>query len=84
MSTSIIKNGQYHEPIEVNNNRKNNMNKFSIGDVVLLKSGGPTMTVLHVSQDVVCGWFTETQENKADRFPAAALIGLAEAKQVGT
>ena len=39
-----------------------NQQEFKIGDVVQLKSGGPTMTVANVSGDsgtVVCHWFDD-------------------------
>jgi uncharacterized protein YodC (DUF2158 family) len=44
------------------------MKKFRIGDLVVLKSGGPTMTVSagrHVCYDeVCCAWFDVTNQVK--------------------
>lgn len=38
---------------------------FKIGDVVMLNSGGPAMTVSEVKTDYVCTqWFTDTVEQK--------------------
>lgn len=50
---------------------------FQIGDIVMLKSGGPDMTVIHIDRqggDVWCTWFVGALENphKAG-FPPAAL-----------
>lgn len=43
------------------------MNDFNIGDVVELKSGGPSMTVSELSKDgkmVNCMWFSENTPKK--------------------
>lgn len=38
--------------------------RFSIGDVVSLKSGGPRMTVCLVDgDDVACAWFTRAEDD---------------------
>ena len=49
--------------------------QFNIGDVVVLKSGGPSMTVEHIDHDsqmVLCAWF-DGKEKKANSFPPGAL-----------
>lgn len=36
------------------------MNKFNIGDIVALKSGGPNMTIVNIDEDyekIKCQWF---------------------------
>jgi uncharacterized protein YodC (DUF2158 family) len=47
---------------------------FDIGDTVMLKSGGPIMTVLGMREGtiVVCAWFEEGMKQTAS-FPAQAL-----------
>jgi len=47
---------------------------FSPGDVVVLKSGGPKMTVMYVRKDgeLNCHWFDGT-DHKAGEFVPAAL-----------
>ena len=48
--------------------------QFQIGDVVQLKSGGPTMTVVGEHQgDLLCRWFANESVPKDGSFPAAAL-----------
>ena len=48
-------------------------NTFNVGDVVQLKSGGPSMTVGEVDgADVWCVWFDKT-EKKTGSFNAATL-----------
>jgi uncharacterized protein YodC (DUF2158 family) len=51
------------------------MDPFQIGDVVMLKSGGPTMTVGEVGDDgqVICVWFV-TAELKKAVFTAGSLM----------
>ena len=47
--------------------------QFKTGDVVILKSGGPSMTVEQVSEDsVLCAWF-DKYEKKNGSFPPDAL-----------
>jgi len=53
-------------------------NDLKVGDVVKLKSGGPSMTVM--SKDVRteldelrCGWFVEEIEFHSEKFPSLAL-----------
>ena len=51
------------------------MEQFNIGDVVVLKSGGPKMTVEHVDrvpQIILCSWF-DGKEKKQDSFSPDAL-----------
>jgi uncharacterized protein YodC (DUF2158 family) len=56
--------------------------KFSLGDVVVLASGGPEMTVAHVDKDGVCTvlWFTVEDSLRRDSFPEHVLI-LSETKR---
>ncbi|MCD2181050.1 YodC family protein [Rhizobium sp. GN54] len=47
--------------------------KFSVGDVVVLKSGGPPMTIRHIEDDVAyCEWFHDG-ESKGHKFATAQL-----------
>ena len=47
-------------------------NNFQPGDVVLLKSGGPKMTVVEVSEGIVCKWFMK-DVLKSETFEDVAL-----------
>jgi uncharacterized protein YodC (DUF2158 family) len=48
-------------------------NNFKAGDVVVLKSGGPKMTVTRVEgSHVFCSWFVGTKSEKGN-FPPDAL-----------
>jgi uncharacterized protein YodC (DUF2158 family) len=49
---------------------------FKVGDMVVLKSGGPIMTVTHVDKKPILvhtSWFTDRAVEKAAHFPPAAL-----------
>lgn len=49
--------------------------QFNIGDVVVLKSGGPSMTIENLDRDselVYCAWF-DGKEKKVNSFPPGAL-----------
>lgn len=47
---------------------------FSVGDVVVLKSGGPKMTVTYLGdRGVSCSWFKDGQIPAWHEFPAEAL-----------
>lgn len=49
-------------------------NPFKIGDIVILNSGGPRMTVADVEDDLCsCVWFLGTEHPEAKPFPAATL-----------
>ncbi|MGA3054361.1 MAG: DUF2158 domain-containing protein [Candidatus Korobacteraceae bacterium] len=55
------------------------MTQFRIGDLVRLKSGGPTMTVIHVGVPInesrikiTCQWFVGTNLT-TEEFPPEAL-----------
>jgi len=48
------------------------------GDTVVLKSGGPLMTVLYTNagygeRDLLCSWFLENGERRTDVFPPESL-----------
>lgn len=47
---------------------------FNSGDVVLLKSGGPKMTVIEDDGDTCeCMWFDDKHQKKMDEFPTKLL-----------
>ena len=51
---------------------------FSVGDVVVLKGGGPKMTITSFSRDAsmptaYCEWFSSDNNVNMRRFPLAAL-----------
>jgi uncharacterized protein YodC (DUF2158 family) len=54
--------------------------RFCVGDVVTLKSGGARMTVTYVSSGevegdwLVCQWFDEHGEFRQDRFALTELV----------
>lgn len=54
-------------------NKEKDQPKFAIGDVVILKSGGPPMTVEGVGADVSTCWFGDTGQIERAKFSAAAL-----------
>jgi len=49
---------------------------FAVGDTVMLKSGGPTMTVTYVLSDgeVRCVWFVDGTSVSKHDFPSQALL----------
>ena len=55
------------------------MDKFNIGDVVVLKSGGPRMTVKSVGEDwvgvnsVFVAWFDSKMNAKDGAYPIEAV-----------
>lgn len=55
---------------------------FAVGDVVILKSGGPVMTVSGLpterSSGVFCRWFDEAGELRGQRLPEATLKPVTE------
>lgn len=58
------------------------LNTFNIGDLVQLKSGGPTMTVYgeeELTGDAICKWFDNKQE-KFGSFAEATLKAHVEPK----
>ena len=59
--------------------------KFVVGDVVHLKSGGPSMTVVRVSEvteDLLeCTWFGQHEVFRSV-FPSSALKRVAEKESV--
>ncbi|EPM4291468.1 YodC family protein [Vibrio fluvialis] len=48
---------------------------FNVGDTVMLKSGGPVMTVTgkDFGDNLICTWFDSKQELKTGSFPPSAL-----------
>lgn len=47
------------------------MNDFKTGDVVMLKSGGPKMTVsnfIKMNKEVTCKWFNKDNQINSDLF----------------
>lgn len=52
------------------------MDKFEIGDVVQLKSGGPKMTIIEITPDksrLLCTWFAGGN-NKQASFLSAIIV----------
>jgi uncharacterized protein YodC (DUF2158 family) len=51
------------------------MNDFKIGQVVMLNSGSPKMTISNlIANDIIeCTWFNETQELRIEQFSALLL-----------
>jgi uncharacterized protein YodC (DUF2158 family) len=48
---------------------------LKIGDIVQLKSGGPTMTVTGSERrGVRCDWFGKDEDARCEEFPVDALI----------
>jgi uncharacterized protein YodC (DUF2158 family) len=56
---------------------------FQVGDIVILKSGGPKMTVCGVPSEHTsqcrCQWFDESGELQRSTFPPSALKSVSEA-----
>jgi uncharacterized protein YodC (DUF2158 family) len=52
------------------------MGKYEKGDLVRLKSGGPTMVVTHLHDGGIysCDWFVGEEIKKGDSFPEEALV----------
>lgn len=52
------------------------MSEFKIGDIVRLKSGGPSLTVCahYPDSNLYCSWFTEDGEFKSNRFVVESLV----------
>jgi uncharacterized protein YodC (DUF2158 family) len=51
------------------------MDKFKVGDIVRLKSGGPAMTVQGeaTNGDVSCVWFAHAEALRSNTFPPLTL-----------
>src|SRR5687768_738609 len=51
------------------------MEEFGVGDVVTMKSGGPSMTVVSVAEDggVVCQWFLKSGRLEVNAFLPATI-----------
>ena len=55
---------------------------MNTGDVVVLKSGGPRMTVEYVDGDSVhCTWFDSNKERKRDAFFESSLEDIKEVER---
>jgi len=51
------------------------MDTVKVGSVVQLKSGGPYMTVLEISDDKLkCIWFTNNENEREGIFPRDVLV----------
>ncbi|MEL6521617.1 MAG: DUF2158 domain-containing protein [Pseudomonadota bacterium] len=60
-----------------------NGDKFSVGDLVSLKSGGPSMTVVAFDgANRKCCWFSSEGRFHTYDFPAVALKGGTDARLV--
>lgn len=47
------------------------------GDIVQLKSGGPLMTVVEISNgEALCIWFSSTEQLQKERLPVLSLKKL--------
>ena len=56
---------------------------FKVGDVVVLKSGGPRMTVESVANEVAhCVWFEKTKKHEGNFNVALLASGLGRAISV--
>ena len=59
---------------------------FGIGDVVQLKGGGPTMTIVGLGRDgdsgvhALCAWFDSEDHHHSATYPTEALRVHEEAK----
>lgn len=58
---------------------------FKVGDVVRLKSDGPKMTVIYISEDgttISCTWFVSSgSKPETGSFPAEALEVVTESSE---
>lgn len=63
------------------------MSEFKVGDLAVLKSGGPIMTIMDIlSQDsptgrageVMVHWFTKSGEQRNCMFPNESLVNVSE------
>jgi uncharacterized protein YodC (DUF2158 family) len=51
------------------------MDRFSEGDIVQLKSGGPDMTIKKINVDsVLCVWFDKDNVHQKEYFNISSLI----------
>lgn len=70
----------------MNNQARGTMTNIKIGDVVRLKSGGPSMTVTHTGNAhetrCSCSWFAGN-EAMSGKFPADALQPEAKDRHSG-
>jgi uncharacterized protein YodC (DUF2158 family) len=54
-----------------------------VGDLVMLKSGGPVMTVNRIVEDIVeCIWHTSEGELSAFQFTSGSLLKCIEPKRL--
>jgi uncharacterized protein YodC (DUF2158 family) len=58
--------------------------RFNVGDVVQLKSGGPRMTVTsELGEEVLCVWFAGTTQTHGT-FPHATLLRAPSESESGS
>lgn len=54
--------------------------QFQVGDLVKLKSGGPTMTINYIrneqEDECVCTWFNDKKEVISRHFSKATLVRI--------
>ena len=60
------------------------MEEFKLGDIVMLKSGSPSMTIIHVNSDgmLTCRWYDGKQFH-TEFFPTGSVMRNDEEFAVG-
>ncbi len=58
--------------------------EFIVGDVVALRSGGPSMTVTHIDRGVVyLAWHAEDRSLQMASLPGGALVSVRQQSRLG-